>query len=145
MGRRPAGGWQPFGRDKRTIPIVKPIRFASAAFSALLGLALVAPSASLACEPSVRHCPGMSPELAALCHKAGATVPDCCKKERPAPSRRAPETVAAPELESTPAARPVAGLAAEALIVAHANAIGFMRSSVFHDLGLFTLHAVFRI
>jgi hypothetical protein len=124
---------------------VKSIRFASAAFSALLGLALVAPSASLACEPSVRHCPGMSPALAALCHRAGASVPDCCKKERQAPSRRAPETVAAPELASTPAARPVAGFAAEALIAAQPGAIDFTRAAVFHDLGLFTLHAVFRI
>jgi hypothetical protein len=87
----------------------------------------------------------MSPELAALCHRAGATVPDCCKKERQAPSRRAPETVAAPELESTPPARPVAEFTAEALIVSNASAIDFTRTGVFHDLGLFTLHAVFRI
>jgi hypothetical protein len=124
---------------------VKPIRFASAALSALLGLALVVPSASLACEPSAPRCPGMTPELAALCHKAGVTAPDCCQKERPAPQRRAPESVAAPELASTPAARPVADLAAEALIVAGSESIDFTRTSVFHDLGLFTLHAVFRI
>jgi hypothetical protein len=53
--------------------------------------------------------------------------------------------VAAPELASTPAARPVAELAAEALIVASSEALGFSRAAVFHDVGLFTLHAVFRI
>lgn len=139
------GRRQPFGRDKRTIFTVKPIRFASAAFSALLGLALAAPSASLACESSVRCCPGMPPELAALCHKSRVKPPDCCEKERPAPQRRAPESSPAPELAATPAIRPVAGFAAEALIGSGSEAIGFTRASVFHDLGLFTLHATFRI
>ena len=87
----------------------------------------------------------MSPELAALCHRVGATVPDCCQKERPAPTRRAPESAAAPENASTPAARPVAELAAEALHVAPSDAFHFTRAAVFHDLGLYTLNASFRI
>ena len=125
--------------------VVKPIRFASAAFSALLGFALVAPTASLACEPSRSRCPGMSPELAALCHKSGVTAPNCCQKERRAPERRAPDPVAAPEIASTPATRPVAELAAEALIAARSEALAFSRTAVFHDVGLFTLHSVVRI
>lgn len=120
-------------------------RFASAAFSALLGLALVAPSASLACESSARCCPGMPPELAALCHKAKMRAPDCCEKERPAPQRRAPETSAAPELVSIPATRSVAELAAEAFSDSGREALDFSRTAELHELGLFTLHAVFRI
>jgi hypothetical protein len=59
---------------------------------------------------------------------------------RPAP-RAAPESRAglADAYDSTVA------IAAEALIVAGSEAIGFARTSVFHDLGLFTLPAVFRI
>ena len=87
----------------------------------------------------------MPPELAALCHHAGATAPDCCKKERPAPSRRAPEAAAALELASTPATRPVAELAAEALSLATSESIDLTRAAVVHDLGLYTLHSVFRI
>jgi hypothetical protein len=124
---------------------VKSFRFASAAFSALLGLALAAPSASLACEPSTSRCPGMSPAAAALCHHPGAIVPDCCQKERTAPTRRAPEPAASPENASTPATRPVAELAAEALLTHPKPAFDFTRVAVFHDLGLFTLHSVFRI
>lgn len=120
-------------------------RFASAVYSALLGFALVAPSASLACESSARCCPGMPPELAALCHKAKMRAPDCCEKERPAPQRRAPETSAAPELVSIPATRSVAELAAEALFAGEGEASAFSRTAALHELGLFTLHAVFRI
>jgi hypothetical protein len=88
----------------------------------------------------------MPPELAALCHHAGVTTaPDCCKKERPAPARRAPDSVAAPDVASTPPARPVAELAAEASNSVEGGAIDFARAAVFHDLGLYTLHAVFRI
>ncbi len=87
----------------------------------------------------------MPPELAALCHTPEVTAPDCCETERPAPTRRAPDTLAAPEIASVPATRPVAELAAEALIVAEGEALGFTRVGVFHDVGLFTLHSVFRI
>ena len=73
------------------------------------------------------------------------TAPSCCQKERQAPERRAPDTVAAPELASTPATRPVAELAAEALIASYGGAFAFSRAAVFHDVGLFTLHSVFRI
>jgi hypothetical protein len=73
------------------------------------------------------------------------TAPDCCEKERPAPRRTAPESLAAPEFASAPAARPVAGLAAEALTLARPEAIDRARAGLLHDLGLFTLHSVFRI
>jgi len=87
----------------------------------------------------------MSPELAALCHHAGATAPDCCKKERSAPSRRAPESAAAPELSSTPATRTVAELAAGASNDVTGGARELARAAVCHELGLYTLHSVFRI
>jgi len=140
-----AVGWQPFAAEKRTMCAVRLVRFASAAFSALLGFALVAPSASLACQPSKARCPGMPPELAALCHHEGVTAPDCCKKERPAPTRRAPETTAAPECASTPAARPIAELAVEAFESPRLEGIVLDRAAARHELGLFTLNAVFRI
>jgi hypothetical protein len=53
--------------------------------------------------------------------------------------------VAAPEIASTAATRPVAELAAEALTAARREALAFSRVAVFHEVGLFTLHSVFRI
>lgn len=109
---------------------------------ALVG-ALLAPSASLGCEAREHRCPGMPPELAALCHQAGTMAPDCCQDERPSPERPAASQLSAPaQPAETPTLLDAASSACEALGVAHAD---FSRDASFHELGLFTLHAVFRI
>jgi hypothetical protein len=119
------------------------LRTLPALLALALAGALVAPAASLACESRQHRCPGMPPELAALCHQAGAAMaPDCCKNERPAPERRA-----ASELAPAPQGAPVAhaelpSAPAAAAVLAAAS---FSRGASFHALGLFTLHAVFRI
>lgn len=109
---------------------------------ALVG-ALVAPAASLACEAREHRCPGMPPELAALCHQAETMAPDCCQQDRPSPERRAANELAAPALLAASAATPLAlaGAPAQAAVPGAA----FSRDASFHELGLFTLHAVFRI
>lgn len=123
---------------------MKSFRPAAALVALALVGALIAPTASVACESRQHRCPGMPPELAALCHQAGAMAPDCCQHERQTPDRSA-----ASERLSTAQLAVVAGapaLVAEAGIAAPASpAVEFSRDASFHGLGLFTLHAVFRI
>lgn len=109
---------------------------------ALIG-ALLAPAASLACEARDHRCPGMPPELAALCHQAGTMAPDCCQDERPTPERPAASQLAAP---AQPADAPTL-LDAPVTLSEGVAAPGadFSRDASFHELGLFTLHAVFLI
>jgi hypothetical protein len=122
---------------------VKSFRPAAALVALALVVALVAPTASVACEAREHRCPGMPPELAALCHQAGTMAPDCCQHERQTPERRAANEVAAPALVAVVAATPVAVVAAAAAPLA--PHVEFSRDASFHALGLFTLHAVFRI
>jgi len=124
---------------------VKMPRFAFALLAGILGFTLLAPTASLACQGQGHRCPGMPPELAALCHHNGVAAPDCCKHQSPAPERRA-----ADELQSSASlvatATPVAALADAIEAPAPASAVSeFSRDGSLHGLGLFTLHAVFRI
>ncbi|HEX9800763.1 MAG TPA: hypothetical protein VGC00_11415 [Thermoanaerobaculia bacterium] len=110
---------------------------------ALVG-ALFAPTAGVACEARQHRCPGMPPELAALCHQAKTMAPDCCQHERQAPERRNGNELSAPALLAAATAAPATIEAASAAAPLVPGA-GFSRDASFHELGLFTLHAVFRI
>jgi hypothetical protein len=124
---------------------VKRIRALVAFVALTLAGTLVAPAASAMCEARQHRCPGMPPELARLCHTGEAKMaPDCCQHERQVPERRSAN-------ESAPQAVP-SELPAGAASVAAADpaelrgaAADFSRDASFHALGLFTLHAVFRI
>lgn len=124
---------------------MKGIRALGAFVALTLVGTLVAPAASAMCEARQHRCPGMPPELAELCHKGGAKMaPDCCQHERQVPERRSAN-------ESAPQALPSELPAGAATIVAadladrRGAAADFSRDASFHTLGLFTLHAVFRI
>jgi hypothetical protein len=124
---------------------VKRIRALAALVALTLSATLVAPAASAMCEARQHRCPGMPPELAELCHKGEAKMaPDCCQHERQVPERRSAN-------ESTPQALPselpagATTFAAADLADLRGAAADFSRDASFHELGLFTLHAVFRI
>jgi hypothetical protein len=124
---------------------VKGIRALGAAVAFALVGALLAPAAGAVCEARQHRCPGMPPELAKLCHQGGARMaPDCCQQDRQVPERRSANETAAPALPSElPAsATTVAAADAAELRVAAGD---FSRDGSLHALGLFTLHAVFRI
>jgi len=126
--------------------VVKLPRLAFAVVAGILGFALAAPTASLACQASQHRCPGMPPELASLCHKSGVMAPDCCKHQSPAPERRAADEQQSAATALATTAAPVATLiVALPVELAAGEVAGFSRDGSLHELGLFTLHAVFRI
>jgi len=121
------------------------------ALAVLIALALLAPAAGQACASRERSCcAGMPSELAALCQRAqseGLRVPGCCDHEAPAPqpvgNDAASQALAAP----VPAADAVDATAL-ADVAAPRSADpghGYSRTGLQHDVGLFTLHAVFLI
>lgn len=115
----------------------------------LLAVALAAPLPAARCESAAgAGCPLMKGAAGALCHRSGAMAApmDCCKtKGAPAP---APGADGAPGA-ATPALLPagietaaVAGTAA----APRAATLGRARAAAArHELGLFTLLAIFRI
>jgi len=106
---------------------------------------LVAPAASAMCEARQHRCPGMPPELAELCHRGEAQMaPDCCQHEQQVPERRAANESAHPAMPSELPAG-IASLTGADLADLRGSAADFSRDASFHELGLFTLHAVFRI
>jgi hypothetical protein len=119
-------------------------RSLSALIVALLCVALAAPASASFCEPAKGHCVGMPAAMKALCARMGPAMGDCCHKQqqstpaRPAPDEQAPN--AAPDATAT---LPVAEVPAPASPTP--VAVAFSRDAALHELGLFTLHSVFRI
>ena len=122
-------------------------RAMTALIVALLSVAMALPAGATLCEPAKGHCVGMPPAMKALCARMSASMPDCCHKpQQSTPARpagadeRAPVAaspdVAVATLPVAPAAGPLA---------ASAESRSFSRHAELHELGLFTLHSVFRI
>jgi len=113
---------------------------------ALLSVAMVLPAGATLCEPAKAHCAGMAPAMKALCARMGAAMGDCChKQQQSAPARQAPDerTPVAASSDAAVATLPVAPV--PALAAARPVAFDFSRDAALHELGLFTLHSVFRI
>lgn len=125
--------------------VMKPGRAVSALIVALLSAALATPATASLCDPAPGHCAGMPAAMKALCARMGPAMGDCCHKQqkstpaRPAPDEKAP-VAAAPDATAT---LPVAATPMPA--AAGPVAAGFSRDAAHHELGLFTLHSVFRI
>lgn len=119
----------------------------SALIVALLSAAMALPVSASVCEPAKGHCAGMPPAMKALCAQIGAPVPDCCHKApqstpaRPTSSdERAPVAASPDAAVATLPTAPAAGAVATSAV-----AFAFSRDAALHELGLFTLFAVFRI
>jgi hypothetical protein len=123
---------------------VKRLRPVAALAALTLVVALLAPTASAACQARQHRCPRMPPELAALCHKAKTMAPDCCQHERQVPGRSSTTEIGAPALLAVLADATV-DVAAVATAGPSPTGAEFSRDARFHELGLFTLHSVFRI
>jgi hypothetical protein len=111
---------------------------------ALLSVAMALPAGATLCEPAKAHCAGMPPAMKALCARIGPAM-DCCHQQRQSTPARPASDEQAP-LAASPdalAALPVAPVLA--LAVASPVAFAFSRDAALHELGLFTLHSVFRI
>lgn len=129
-------------RGSRTLPLT---------LAVLVAVALVAPALGQACAARERSCcPGMPPELAALCQQTqaeGMSVPGCCDREAPAPapagSDAASQAVAASALLANATA--TAFDAAPSVVPPAGRDRAYSRTGSRHELGLFTLHAVFLI
>ena len=111
---------------------------------ALLSVAMALPAGATLCEPAKAHCASMPPAMKALCARMGPAM-DCCHKQLPSTPARPASDVQTPRAAAPDAAAGLPVAPVPALATASPVALDFSRDAALHELGLFTLHSVFRI